>query len=264
MRSALLAIGWALVAAAECRADVSFLGGFRPVAAEEGARSLWVNPAAIGVRGGTAAVAEVVWHGEDDLRLGDVRRMSAAVSLPLTAYGAQWDLSDETGRPDWTVAWGRKLPAGSLSFGFDLEWRGGEDSALDVAAGALVPWKEWTIGAAGTHLTEPTTEGVEARRTWQLGAAWRPRRTPARITYDAVLEREAGARHWFGIGFDRARRLQLAFAMNTDADWSATADVVLGSHLAGIGARDVDPGSRREFAAWEWKGEPQRHTRGPR
>jgi hypothetical protein len=79
-----------------------------------------------------------------------------------------------------------------------------------------------------------------------------------------VLENDADARHWFGVGLDRARRVHLAFAMNTDGGWSATVDLSLGDHLLGIGTRDPDPGSRREFAAWEWRGQPQRHARGPR
>jgi hypothetical protein len=210
-------VGAVVVAASEVAADPSFLGGLRPVAAEESARSLWVNPAAIGAQGLPRAFADVVWFEQDDLRPADARRLSMAVSMLDAAYGIQVDLADEAGVPDWVLAWGKRMPlAGRLSLGLGLEWRGGKDSGLDAALGAVIPHREWRLAAAVTNLLEPTTEEVQAVRTWQLGVAW------------------------------------------------PTVDIVLGSHLAGVGVHDPDGGTRREFASWEWTGREDRFDRGPR
>lgn len=261
----IVAIAAGLVAAPPALADPSFLGGFRPVAAEESARSVWVNPAAVGVRGVPGAVAELVWLEEDRLRPGDARRLSVAVSMLDAAYGAQFDLANDTGVPAWTLTWGKRVPlAGPLSLGLGLEWRGGKDSGFDGALGAVLPRRDWTLGAAVTNLFEPTTEQSKAERTWQLGVAWRPRSLAGRITYDAVLAAEGRARHWFGIGFDRTSKIRLGGALSTAGDWNATVDVVLGSHLLGAGARDPENGSRRDFAAWEWTGRTERRGIGHR
>jgi hypothetical protein len=258
-------VGAVVVAASEVAADPSFLGGLRPVAAEESARSLWVNPAAIGAQGLPRAFADVVWFEQDDLRPADARRLSMAVSMLDAAYGIQVDLADEAGVPDWVLAWGKRMPlAGRLSLGLGLEWRGGKDSGLDAALGAVIPHREWRLAAAVTNLLEPTTEEVQAVRTWQLGVAWRPRSMPGRITYDAVLPSGSDSRHWFGIGFDRTKRLRIAGALSASGDWDATVDIVLGSHLAGVGVHDPDGGTRREFASWEWTGREDRFDRGPR
>ncbi|MEB3323074.1 MAG: hypothetical protein VKI81_09655 [Synechococcaceae cyanobacterium] len=263
--AAALAVIAALGGAGAARADSSYLGGFRPVAAEESARSLWVNPAAIGIRGVPRAAVDLVWFEQDRLRPGDARRLSIAVSMLDAAYGLQLGLADETGVPDWTLTWGKRLPVGgALSLGFDVEWRGGEDSAFDGALGALAARREWSLGAAVTNLFEPETQGVPAVRTWQLGVAWRPPSMEGRFTYDAVLPAGADSRHWFGVAFDRTRRIRLAGALSTAGDWNATVDFVLGSHLLGAGARDPEGGSRREFAAWEWTGAQRRQQHGPR
>ena len=245
-------VGAVVVAASEVAADPSFLGGLRPVAAEESARSLWVNPAAIGAQGLPRAFADVVWFEQDDLRPADARRLSMAVSMLDAAYGIQVDLADEAGVPDWVLAWGKRMPlAGRLSLGLGLEWRGGKDSGLDAALGAVIPHREWRLAAAVTNLLEPTTEEVQAVRTWQLGVAWRPRSMPGRITYDAVLPSGSDSRHWF-------------IASPTRIMLGPTVDIVLGSHLAGVGVHDPDGGTRREFASWEWTGREDRFDRGPR
>jgi hypothetical protein len=253
-----------VAAATEAEAAQSFLGGFRPVAGEEGARALWVNPAAIGANNAPTAAADVVWYEEDQLRIGDVRRLSVVAAMPLAAYGLQWNFADEAGVPDWTFAVGKRFPVARLMFGVEIEWRGGEDSSLDGGVGAVLPvGREWRLAAAGTHLFEPETQGVKSRQTWQLGAAWRPGALLGHVTYDARFE--AGDReHWFGLAFDRTRPLRFGGAADIDGNWSLTAGVVFGAHFVGGGVRDPNEGARREFAVWDWTGSRRRGPGGPR
>ena len=88
--------------------------------------------------------------------------------------------------------------------------------------------------------------------------AWRHPKLLGRITYDAVFPSDDPAKHWFGLGMDRTKRLRFSYAVSPDGDWNATADIALGHHAIGGGRRDPEDGARRDFVAWEWSGPSRR------
>jgi len=265
----LVAVGGFAIPAGDAGAEVDLVGGFRPVAAEESARALWVNPAAIGASERPSVVAELVWlePPDGDRGLEDVRWMGLAAATDAASYGLQWEFEDAEGVPDWTFAGGKKTRLGDgPTLGVAAEWRrAGGESSFDGTVGLVFPvGRGWRIAGVGYHLLEPETDGLESPRFWQAGTSYRHPKLLGRLTYDVVFRPDPeDPQHWFGLGVDRTKRVRFSYAVNTDGDWNATLDLALGRHLVGGGVRHPDPGPQREFASWEW-GPPARRTQRTR
>jgi len=253
------------------RAHPGLLGGFRSVAAEEGARAVWTNPAAVGITGRGSAVAEITFR-DDALRLPEdgsapdwelptgLTAMSVAAATDELGYGLQIELEDETGVPEWTFAVGNGVKLGqALRAGLTAEWRGGGDG-LEGTAGVLVPMGRSLRAAAVVHdLLGKETDGVPGERWWQLGAAAEVRPLLGRLTWDTVLtDGPESPVHWVGFAIDRSKVAHVSFARSSEGDWNASIDLVFPNHLVGVGARDrsesgaVDP--HRAWLAAEWCG----------
>jgi hypothetical protein len=273
-RAALLlsAAAACIVGPSPSRGALSHLGGFHPVAPEEGARSVWVNPAAIGSPARPSTVAELVWSDAPaDGATGEaepegLRFVNYSAGTDRSSIGVQWENDDVDGVADWTIAWGKPIPVRrGVTLGTTLEWKAGEDGKLDATVAALVPLGGVARGALVVHdVFEADVDGANTSRLWRAGLSLRSAKLLGRATYDLVRSELSGAdaEHWFGLGLDRGRRVRLSYAMNLDGEWSAEADYVHESFLLGGGVLDRDGGARRIFAAVEWLPPPPRGRRG--
>lgn len=253
------------------RAHLGLLGGFRPVAAEEGARAVWTNPAAVGLSGRGTALAELSLRDDAGRQAEDGSAPEWELPTGLTAlclaaatdklgYGFQMELEDQTGVPQWTLAVGNRVRMGrNLHAGMTAEWRGGGDG-LEAAAGVLVPLgRSIRTAAVVRDLLAKDTDGVSGERWWQLGAALEMRPLLGRLTWDVVLTEEpASPVHWIGFALDRAQAAHLSFARSSEGDWSASFHLAFPHHLLGIGAIDRgESGAGDPHRAWlaaEWQG----------
>ena len=250
----------------------SLVGGFRPVASEQSARALWVNPAAIGITGHATATMELLVDGDQAASLlqsasaedwelpTEIRGFSMAAATDRLAYGFQRETDDRGGVPDWTLAVGNgvRLGAGGR-VGLTAEWRGGDDSGFDADAGLQFPVAgELTVAAVLHDLLAADVDGAETRRTWQVGAAAPFRSLLGTFTWDAVLVRSRTTVHWFGFAIDRSRYAHLSVARSTEGDWAASFALAFPHYLFGIGGVDRDGGARPDNAhvSVDWSGRP--------
>jgi hypothetical protein len=250
-------------------AHLALVGGFRPVASEESARAVWINPAAVGATGLGAAAVELFLAdpagalpdgGEEWQIPSELTGFSVAAATDKLAYGYQRELDDQPGVPAWTLAVANRVPLGRIGdLGAGLEWRGGSDGGLDGTAGVVLPAGRHLRMAAVLHeLFERGADGVPGSRHWQLGGALRLAPLLSQVTYDALLPAGGGdAVHWIGLAIDRAKFAHVSFARSSEGDWSASLDLAFPNHLLGIGALDRDtsePRPDRAYFAAEWRG----------
>lgn len=261
-----------LVPAGGAAAHPALLGGFRPVASEQSARALWVNPAAVGVTGQGAAVAELLVNGDEAAQAldsasqekwslpKDVYGFSAAASTDRLAYGYQDETKDLPGVPDWTFAVGNAVKLGQgVRIGATAEWRGGNDSGLDATAGLLMPFgQRMMLAAVARDLLARDVDGTDGHRSWQVGAAVPLRPALGTFTWDAMLQSSESPIHWFAFSIDRAARAHASVARSSDGEWSVTLALVAPNRLLGVGATERKGGARpdRGFVAAEWRGTP--------
>ena len=225
MRSRLvaLAVTLSLLGCAEARAaGTRLLGGFRPVAAEEGSRALWVNPAAIGARGRATAVGELSWVdiGADADAAWRLHGLSLAAGTDRATTGAQFEFQNLPAVPDWTLAVGnRKEFRNGAAFGATGEVRGGNGTTIDGTIGLLFPLgRSMKLAGVVEDVFESDVDGLPTARLWRGGVVIRPHRTSGYLSYDYVSSEADGAReeHWFAFGSDRAQTFRLSFAINTE------------------------------------------------
>lgn len=259
-----------LASAPGAQAHPSLTGGFHPIASERGARAVWVNPAAIGVTGQAAGVAELLVDGDQAAGLlqsasgeewelpSEIRGLGVAATTDRLGYGFQWESEDRPGVPDWTFALGNGMPlSGGGRVGITAEWRGGDDSGLDADAGIRFPVGADLAVAAVLHdLLAADVDGAPTRRTWQLGAAAPFPSLLGTFTFDTVLVKSRKSVHWLGFAIDRSRYAHVSVARSTEGDWDASLHLVFPNHLFGIGGTDRDGGARPDqaFVAAEWSG----------
>jgi hypothetical protein len=265
-RPAILAV---LALAGQAPAHPALIGGFRPIAAEEGARALWVNPAAVGLTGMGTAVAELFLDepaaalpegGGEWTFPSDVSGFGAAAATDRMAYGYQRELEDRPGVPSWTFALANRVSMGRhANVGAALEWRGGEDGGLEGQLGALLPaGRHLRLGVVLHELFERGADGADGSRHWQVGGALRLTPLLARVTWDAELPETGDPVHWFGFAVDRSKAAHLSLARSSEGDWSASLDLAFPNHLVGVGALDRDASETkpdRAFLAAEWRGQ---------
>jgi hypothetical protein len=252
--------------AAPADAHLALVGGFRPAAAEEGARAVWVNPAAVGQTGLATAVVELFLTeptpppGVEWGVPSEPTALSAAAATDRLAYGWQHELDDRAGVPDWTFTVANRVRVGrEASLGAALEWLGGDDGGLEGAAAVLFPSGRHVRFAAVLHeLFDRGADAAGGTRRWQLGGALRIPPLLARVTYDAVLPWEGGeAVHWVAFALDRSKAAHLSVARSSEGDWSASLDLAFPNHLLGIGALDRDVSQAKPdegFVSAEWYG----------
>jgi hypothetical protein len=258
----------AIAFAGTAQAHPGLVGGFRPVAAEEGARSVWVNPAAVGLTGmGTAVVElfldeipESLPDGEEWKVPSDVTGLSVAAATDRLAYGYQRELDDRPGVPAWTFAVANRVRVGRTAhFGAGLEWRGGEDGGFEGEVGTvLLAGRHLRLAAVLHELFERGADGMDGSRNWQLGGAVRFPALLGRITWDTELPESGDAVHWLGLAIDRSKAAHVSFARSSEGDWSASLDFAFPNHLVGVGALDRDASESkpdRAYLAAEWRGQ---------
>jgi hypothetical protein len=261
-----------LTGASSAAAHPTLVGGFRPVASERSARALWVNPAAIGVSGQGTASLELLLDGDQASALlqsasdeewelpTEIRGFSVAAATDRLAYGFQRESDDVAGVPDWTLAVGNgvQLGAGGRA-GLTAEWRGGDDSGFDADAGLQFPvGRQLQVAAVLHDLLAADVDGVESRRTWQVGAAAPFRSILGTFTWDAVLVRSRTTVHWLGFAIDRSRYAHLSVARSTEGDWAASFALTFPHYLFGVGGVDRDGGARPDHGhvSADWSGRP--------
>jgi hypothetical protein len=263
-----LVLSVAVLLGGPAHAHPGLVGAFRPVAAEEGARAVWVNPAAVGLTGMGTAVVELFLDeisgalpdGEEWKVPSDVTGLSVAAATDRLAYGYQRELKDRPGVPDWTLAVANRVRVGRTAhFGAGLEWRGGEDGGLEGEVGAMLPAGRHLRLAAVLHeLFERGADGAAGSRHWQVGGAFRVPPLLGRFSWDTEFPDSGDPVHWFGFAIDRSKAAHASFARSSEGDWSASLDFAFPNHMVGIGALDRDASESkpdRAFLAAEWRGQ---------
>lgn len=240
-------------------AGSGLLGGFQPVAVEDGARAAWICPAGIGYGGASQLVLEGVFDEDADGHYGKLSRFTIAAATAGRAFGWQLETDDVTGVPDWTLVAGRVIgQSRGPRLGTALEYRGGEKNRFDATASLL-----WPIGRtlraalAVEDLFESEVDGMPGRRLWRGGAAARGR--SGWLSWDWRAPEGKRGRHFFGVGLD-TRHFTVSGALDDDGGYEVELRLRLGERAAGGGFSEPDSGAGSRFAMVEL-GAPVRRVR---
>ena len=246
---ALAAAAW-LAPAPTFAAGSMLLGGFQPVAIEDGARAAWICPAEIASRFNPQLLIEGVFREDADGSYRKISSMTLAASAPGSAYGWQLEFDDVTGVPDWTLVAAHVIGhARGPRMGSAVEYRGGVKNKFDAIVGAFAPVGR-NLRAAVTveDLFRADIDGVPAQRSWRGGLA--ARGPSAYVSWDwRGLEHERG-RNLFGLGGE-VRWFEISGAVDTDGGWSAEARLIVRNRRGGGGLTEPDQGAGSRFATIE-------------
>lgn len=237
-------------------AGTTLLGGFQPVAIEEGARAAWINPAEIAASGDTELLVEGVFLETPD-GFGDLSFLTLAASAPGRAFGWQLELDDLTGIADWTLVAAHVLGQGHRArLGTSVEWRGGEERHFDAIVGAFIPLgSKLRAAAAVEDLFESDIDGVSTNRSWRGGVAARGRM--GYLSWDWRGQEHETGRHILGAELD-AKYLRLAGSWDDEGTWTAALRLVAGERSGGGGLTEPDEGFGSRFATIEVAASPRR------
>lgn len=247
--AALAALVLALPAAAAAGGS-ALLGGFQPVAIEDGARSIWSCPAAVASRNNPQLLLEGVFREQPDGSHGEISSMSLAASAPGRAYAWQLEFDDVAGLADWTLAAAQVIGRSrGPRLGTTVEYRGGEDNTFDAVLGAFAPMGR-NLRAAGAveDLFRADVDGVPMERAWRAGLAARGRHAWASWDWRG-REHERG-RNLFGAGIE-AGWLFLQGAVDTDGSWYAAMRLVSRERTVAGGWSEPDAAPGDRWAAIE-------------
>ena len=231
-------------------AGSTMLGGFQPVAVEDGARAAWICPAEIASRSNPQLLIEGLFREDADGSFGKISSVTLAASAPGSAYGWQLEFDDVTGVPDWTLVAAHVIGhSRGPRLGSAVEYRGGEKNKFDAILGAFAPiGRNLRAAVAVEDLFRADIDGVPAQRSWRGGLA--ARGDHGYVSWDwRGLEYER-ARNVFGAGFD-VKWIDLSGAVDTDGGWSAAARLVVRNRRGGGGVTDPDEGGGSRFATVE-------------
>lgn len=262
MKRVLVVLLAALAAASRAHAAGSaLLGGFQPVAVEDGARGAWICPAGIAFRGASQLVLEGVFVEGADGGYGDLSYLTLAAATDHRAYGWQLEIDDVSGVPDWTLVAAHVVGDGNRGprLGTAFEWRGGEKNKLDATLSAFLPvGRTLRAAVAVEDLFRSEIDGVDADRSWRGGVAARGRR--GWLSWDWRGLEDGPARHFLGAGIETPW-FRTSGAVDDDGGWEAEARLVLGERAGGGGLVEPDAGSPSRFATLEMGGAGRRRPR---
>ncbi|MFN8177002.1 MAG: hypothetical protein U0167_03710 [bacterium] len=239
-------------------AGSALLGGFQPIAVEDGARAAWINPAAISETGGQLVAEGVFLETPEGYR--DLSFLTIAASAPGRAYGWQLERKDLVGVPDWTLVAANVIGQKSRAkLGSTIEWRGGVHRRFDATLGALAPLgRNLRIAAAVEDLFAADVDGVAGARNWRAGAAARGHL--GYLSWDwRGVEHEKG-RNIFGVGVD-LEYLRVSGSLDDQDTWTAEVRLVVADHVGGVGQRKPDEGFGSRFVTTEIDANPGGRSR---
>jgi hypothetical protein len=250
----------AALSMAGARADAAgsaLLGGFQPVAVEEGGRAAWICPAAISYGGASQLLVEGVFVEDEDGGHGELSYLTLAAATDRRAYGWHLELDDVAGVPDWTLVAAQVLgQRRGPRLGSAIEWRGGEENRFDATLGLIAPvGRHLRAAVAAEDIFRADVDGASSERSWRAGAAARGR--AGWLSWDWRAQEGARGRHFFGVGLDLPWT-RVSGAVDDEGGYVVALRVTVDERSAGAGFAEPDRGPGHRFATVELGGAARR------